>query len=62
MEIYLVLYVDDMLLAGINLSELNEIKAQISNKFKMKDLGARRKILGMEIYINRSKGELFLCQ
>ncbi|KAJ4703293.1 Retrovirus-related Pol polyprotein from transposon TNT 1-94 [Melia azedarach] len=60
--IYLVLYVDDMLIAAENKSNVQKLKDLLSVKFEMKDLGAARKILGMEIYRDRSKKKLFLSQ
>ena len=47
--VYLLLYVDDMLIAAKNLSEIHILKMQLSSEFEMKDLGATKKILGMEI-------------
>jgi hypothetical protein len=47
--IYLVLYVDDMLLIGNNKEIIQDVKMQLSSKFDMKDLGASNFILGMEI-------------
>jgi hypothetical protein len=38
--IYVVLYVDDMLLVGNNMEVIKEVKSQLSSKFDMKDLGA----------------------
>ncbi|KAJ4706252.1 Retrovirus-related Pol polyprotein from transposon TNT 1-94 [Melia azedarach] len=60
--IYLVLYVDDMLIAAENKSDVQKLKDLLSVEFEMKDLGAARKILGMEIYRDRSKKKLFLSQ
>ncbi|KAJ4720887.1 Retrovirus-related Pol polyprotein from transposon TNT 1-94 [Melia azedarach] len=60
--IYLVLYVDDMLIAAENKSDVQKLKDLLSVEFEMKDLGAARKILGMEIYRDRSKKKLFLLQ
>jgi hypothetical protein len=60
--IYLLLYVDDMLIAAKSKKEIAALKAQLSSKFEMKDLGAARKILGMEIGKNRKSGLLFLSQ
>ncbi|GAA0159880.1 transmembrane signal receptor [Lithospermum erythrorhizon] len=60
--IYLVLYVDDMLLAAVNKSHIQKLKGLLSAKFDMKDLGAVKKILGMEIYRDRSQRKLFLSQ
>jgi len=51
--VYLLLYVDDMLIAAYNISSINELKVQLSNEFEMKDLGDAKKILGMEIQRNR---------
>jgi hypothetical protein len=36
--IYVVLYVDDMLLVGNNMDVIKEVKSQLSSKFDMKDL------------------------
>jgi hypothetical protein len=47
--IYLVLYVDDMLLIGNNKEIIQDVKTQLSSKFDMKDISASNFILGMEI-------------
>eukprot|EP00253_Pinus_taeda_P036082 PITA_36082 len=47
--IYLVLYVDDMLLVGNDEEIIQDFKTQLSSKFDMEDLGAANYILGMEI-------------
>jgi hypothetical protein len=47
--IYLVLYVDGMLLIGNNKEIIQDVKTQLSFKFVMKDLDASNFILGMEI-------------
>jgi hypothetical protein len=47
--IYVVLYVDDILLVGNNMYVIKEVKSQLSSKFDMKDLGAANFILGMDI-------------
>ena len=60
--VYLLLYVDDMLIATKNLSEIHTLKMQLSSEFEMKDLGATKKILGMEIKRDRGVGKLFLTQ
>ena len=62
MFIILVLYVDDMLLASKSIEEINRLKAQMARTFDMKDLGAARQILGMEIFRDRSNGKLWLSQ
>ena len=59
---YLLLYVNDMLIACKDISEINNLKAQLNGAFEMKDLGATKKILGMEIHKDRKVGTLFLSQ
>ena len=48
--VYLLLYVDDMLIKAKNLVEINRLKIQLSGEFEMKELGATKKILRMEIH------------
>jgi hypothetical protein len=60
--IYVVLYVDDMLLVGNNMDVIKEVKSQLSSKFDMKDLGASSFILGMEIKRYRANKKLWLNQ
>lgn len=60
--VYLLLYVDDMLIASHDKSLIDELKAQLSHEFDMKDLGSAKKILGMEIQRDRRAGTLFLSQ
>jgi hypothetical protein len=55
--IYLVLYVDDMLLIGNNKEIIQDVKTQLSSKFDMKYLGAANFILGMEIKRDQGKQE-----
>eukprot|EP00253_Pinus_taeda_P004816 PITA_04816 len=60
--IYLVLYVDDMLLVGNDKEIIQDLKTQLSSKFDMKYLGATNYILGMEIKIYRAKRKIWLNQ
>ena len=60
--IYLLLYVDDMLIASRDKSLIQKLKTQLSNEFDMKELVAAKKILGMEIRRDRQAGKLFLSQ
>ncbi|KAL2631883.1 hypothetical protein R1flu_016569 [Riccia fluitans] len=60
--IILVLYVDDMLIAAKDKSEVEKVKAQLSAKFSMKDLGPAKRILGMEIHEDVKDGRLWLVQ
>ena len=58
--IYLLLYVDDMLIASKSQVEIDKMKAQLNKKFEMKDLGEAKKILGMEISRDKQRSKLWL--
>ena len=58
----LILYVDDMLIAGNNSDEIAALKSKLNATFDMKDLGAASHILGMRITQNRDKKVLFVSQ
>lgn len=60
--IYLLLYVDDMLIASGNKKTIQELKDRLSGEFEMKDLGKASRILGMDIIRDRKKGTLILSQ
>ncbi|KAL4304503.1 hypothetical protein GQ457_10G014750 [Hibiscus cannabinus] len=60
--IFLLLYVDDMLIVAKNMHDVVGLKALLSQEFDMKDLGAAKKILGMEIHRDRSSRKLWLSQ
>jgi ATP-binding cassette subfamily B (MDR/TAP) protein 1 len=60
--IILLLYVDDMLIAGSSIEEIDKLKQQLSKQFEMKDLGAAKQILGMIIIRDKDKGILKLSQ
>ena len=53
--IFLILYVDDILLIENDIPTLQEIKVQLSSQFSMNNLGEVAYILGMKIYKDRSK-------
>ncbi|RVW83869.1 Retrovirus-related Pol polyprotein from transposon TNT 1-94 [Vitis vinifera] len=60
--IILLLYVDDMLIAGSDIAEINNLKKQLSKQFAMKDLGVAKQILGMRIIRDKANGTLKLSQ
>ena len=61
-HIYLVLYVDDILLATNDIGMLHETKRFLSMKFEMKDLDDASFMLGIQIHRDRSRGILGLSQ
>ncbi|CAJ2662759.1 unnamed protein product [Trifolium pratense] len=60
--IFLLLYVDDMLIAANHLHDVNELKILLGKEFDMKDLGAAKRILGMEIHRDKGARKLWLSQ
>ena len=61
-QIILMLYVDDMLIAPKNLLLRLRLKTLLSKEFDMKDFGAAKKILGMEIHWDPEKVRLWLTE
>lgn len=57
--IILVIYVDDMLIAGTSMKDINILKKQLSEKLEMQDLGAAKQILGMKFTLNLAISECF---
>eukprot|EP01018_Ginkgo_biloba_P007114 Gb_02705 [translate_table: standard] len=60
--IILLLYVDDMLVSGSNMQDINVLKIKLANSFVMKDLGATKKILCMRIIRDRKNYKLTLSR
>jgi hypothetical protein len=60
--IIFLLYVDDMLVVGSNMHDINVLKKKLANSFAMKDLGVAKKILGMRITRDRKNHKLTLSQ
>ena len=61
-NIYLLLYVDDMLIAAKSKKEISRLKEVLKSEFEMKDLGPAARILRMDIIRDRKKGVLKLSQ
>ena len=60
--IFLILYIDDILLATNDLGLLHETKKFLYCNFEMKDMGEASYVIGIEIFRNRSQGLLGLSQ
>ncbi|XP_057730454.1 uncharacterized mitochondrial protein AtMg00810-like [Arachis stenosperma] len=56
----ILVYVDDLVLTGDDISEINRIKGILHDKFKIKDIGDLKFFLGMEVA--RSAKGIHLCQ
>ena len=60
--VFLLLYVDDILLVRNNVPMLQETKNSLERCFQMKDLGEAAFILGIKIYRDRSRRHIGLSQ
>ena len=62
MVVFLVLYVDDILLIGNDVGVLSLVKVWLSSQFDMKDLGEASHILGIKLLRDRKQRMLGLSQ
>jgi len=60
--VFLILYVDDILLIGNDIPMLGSVKTSLENSFSMKDFGEVAYILGIRIYRDRSRRLIGLSQ
>ena len=60
--VFLVLYVDDILLIGNDVGNLSSVKLWLSQQFDMKDLGEANYVLGIRIFRDRKNKILALSQ
>ena len=56
------MYVDDILVVGSNMKDIDALKEKLVESFAMKDLGVTKQILGMQINKNRKNKKLTLSQ
>ena len=54
------LYVDDLLVTGSNMEQIDVFKREMKNVFEMTDLGKMTFFLGMEV--QQKQNEIFICQ
>jgi hypothetical protein len=59
---FLVVYVDDLLLAASSRALMNTIKSMLSSRFKMRDLGPAKFMLGIEVERDRRARTITLSQ
>jgi hypothetical protein len=60
--VFLVLYVDDILLIGNDISMMEVVKSSLRKSFSMKDLGEETYILDIKIYSDTSNRLIGLSQ
>jgi len=60
--IYLLLYVNDMLIVSKSRFTINKVKKDLSSEYEMKDLGEEKKVVGMEIERDRKGDKVSLMQ
>ena len=60
--VFLVIYVDDMLIVSPCLKSIEHVQKCLCENFDMKDLGDAKRILGMNIIRDKNKSTLVLNQ
>ena len=61
-DMILILYVDDLLLLGEDLSKIEDVKRQLGKLYQMKDLGPASSYLGIQITRNRNTRVIWIDQ
>jgi Reverse transcriptase (RNA-dependent DNA polymerase) len=60
--IYVAVYVDDLTIAAASMTSINQLKAKLCQRFKMRDLGDIHYLLKMEVYHDRERKLVALSQ
>ena len=60
--VFLIIYVDDMLLIGRDIGALSTVKVWLASNFDMKDLGEANYILGIKLHRDRRNRMIGLSQ
>ena len=60
--VFIVLYIDDILLIGNDIGVLSDVKSWLASQFQMKDLGEASYVLGIQIIRDRKNKLLALSQ
>jgi hypothetical protein len=61
-KVIIPVFVDNITLASKSKPKIQMLKTMLAKHFKLRDLGASKQLLGVEILHNRAKGELGLTQ
>ena len=62
MDIILILYVDDLLLLGEDLSKIEDVKHQLGKLYQMKDLRPTSSYLGIQITRDQNTWAIWINQ
>ena len=57
-QLFLILYVDDVLIFCYSLGRAQQVRDQLRMKYKMADLGSVKQFLGLQVRRNRDKREI----
>ena len=60
--VFLILYVDDILIIGNDVGSLTSVKMWLTKQFQMKDLGEASYVFGIRIFRDRKNKMLVLSQ
>nr|CCA26485.1 putative polyprotein [Albugo laibachii Nc14] len=60
--VYIALYVNDMFIGAMTLEEIKAISDKLSRKFKLKDLGKAKFMLGIQVDYDREQRLMKICQ
>jgi hypothetical protein len=61
-ELYVAIFVDDLIIAGSSLTYINDFKNLLKKEYSMKDIGELKYFLGMEVIRDYTKGTITLSQ
>ncbi|KAG6438785.1 hypothetical protein O3G_MSEX000222 [Manduca sexta] len=61
-KVYIILYVDDLLVVSSNINCIKEVKNMLNKKFRMKDLGRIKQYLGINIEYKKEEKKMYLSQ
>ena len=62
MDMILILYVDNLLILGEDLSKIEDVKRQLSKLYQIKDLGPASSYLGIRITRDRNTRAIWIDQ
>ena len=61
-EIYIILYVDDLLISAPSVDDINRIRDKLRHKYKLKKMGEVKRFLGFDVVRDRKAKTIFLSQ